>query len=81
MKLVKTNVTEIKMKGLRSTDLFETLEEFSSSGWEAAKIEDYTHKTATGCASAFRSAIRRYHKPHIKVSVRGDDVYLINKIF
>ena len=78
MKISIVNEAEIKTRGPRQSDLFDTLDEFAKTGWKACKIEDYPHKTANICAQAFRAAIKRYRKFNIKVSVRKDNVYLIN---
>lgn len=80
MKFTQVNENEIKQKGLKMTDVFETLNEFSQSGIRCVKLESYPHKTAAGCAYSFRAAIKRYNRPHIKVTVRGNDVYLTNTL-
>ena len=80
MKFTQVNESELKEKGINVSDVFNTLNEFSQSGFKCAKLDSYPHKTAYGCASAFRSAIRRYKRTHIKVSVRGRGVYLINTL-
>lgn len=80
MKFTQVNLTEIIERGLNTSDVFDTLNKFSQSGLKCAKLEGYPHKTAYGCASAFRAAIRRYKRSHIKVMVRGKDVYLVNTL-
>ena len=66
------------VKNIRS-DNFTLLTSFADSGHECAKVEGFPHKSAQGCASALRSAIRKYRMLTIGVVVRKDDVYLIRK--
>lgn len=81
MKFTEFDLTKLEQRGGKNSDIFKTLEEFSKAKIRCAKIDEYHHKTAASCAQAFRSATRRYRMPHIKVTVRKDDVYLINTIF
>lgn len=81
MKFTQVNEREIIEKGLKASDVFETLDQFSKSGFRCAKLEGYPHKTAASCASSFKTAIKRYKKTHIKVMIRGNDVYLINTVW
>jgi hypothetical protein len=80
MKFTQVTETEIKEKGLVASDAFDTLNAFSQSGMRCVKLNSYPHKTANICASAFRAAIKRYKRHHIKVMVRKNDVYLINTL-
>ncbi len=66
------------VKNVRS-DNFKLLTEFAESSVECAKVEGYPHKTANGCATALRSAIKTYRIFTIAVTVREGDVYLIRK--
>ena len=64
------------VRNVRS-DNFALLSNFADSGLECAKVEGYPHKSAEGCASALRAAIKNYRMFTIRVVKRGDEVYLI----
>lgn len=64
------------VKNIRS-DNFTLLTNFADSGLECAQIEGYPHKSAQGCASALRAAIKTYRIFTVSVAVRKNNVYLI----
>lgn len=74
MKLVPYDAK--KITGGKS-DNYSLINEFIDSGWECAKIEDYSQKDANSCATALNSSIKRYKRFTIKAVVRKGDVYLI----
>lgn len=80
MKFTQVDEREITEKGICVSDVFKTLNDFAECGYRCAKLDSYPHKTAVSCASAFRVAIKRYNRPHIKVMIRKNDVYLINTL-
>ena len=63
--------------GRMNSDIYAMLQEFVASGHECVKLEGWKHKSASACAMSLRASIKRYRLFHIKVTVRGNDVYLI----
>jgi hypothetical protein len=61
------------------TDNLEFLEAFVDSGLECAKVEDYSHKSASSCLSSLRGSIRRYGMFSINCVMRNGEVFLIRK--
>ena len=66
------------VKNVRS-DNFTLLTSFAESGLECAQVDGFPHANARSCASALRSAIKKYRMFTIDVAVRNDKVYLIRK--
>ena len=57
--------------------------EFAQSGLKCVQIDDSitrTYKNPTVCARSLNNITHREKKTHIKVSVRGDKVYLVNTL-
>lgn len=61
----------------KKSELLKILEEFTESDMESAKIEDYSHKSASSCVASFGNAIRRYKMNGIKALTRNGEVFLI----
>lgn len=58
----------------------ELLLEFANSGLDCAKIEGFTHKNAKICQSNLRTSAKRIGLGNtIKVTVRGEEVFLVRK--
>lgn len=78
MKLVPCEKIHLKTY-VRNSDNFETIMEFKDSELECAKVEGYPHVSAKICATSLRNTIKNYKIRGIKVSYRGDEVYLIKE--
>ena len=79
MKLVPYDLEKIGYYGAyRKTRNLKILDEFVKSGHRCVKIEDYPQKDAKNCSRSLKASIRKFKLNGIKVSVRGQDVFLIN---
>lgn len=78
MKLIPTNEKELERTRTKS-DIFSLLMEFQESTMDCAKVEDYPHKSAKSCANSISIAIKKYRLGTIRVTQRGEDVFLIRK--
>lgn len=76
----KQKLGNINKRGRTGNYLFELLEEFANSDLDCVKVEEWTHKNATGCVTSLYRAIKRYNKTGIRVIQRRDEVYLIKDI-
>jgi hypothetical protein len=77
MKLVECDVRVInELKAYRRSINLELLEEFLASDKAVMRVEEFTHKTAKGCATALNTSIKIYKLHGVKAGVRGDRVYL-----
>ena len=78
MRLISYNVKDLMRPIERKrSDNYLILKEFLGSDEVCVKIEDYTHKNASGCAASLGSSIKRFYRGQIKVVLRGGDVYLV----
>lgn len=64
-------------KYFKKTELQKILEEFLESGADCVKIEEWTQKNASGCASSFNNAAKRYKMSGVKAISRKGEVFLV----
>lgn len=78
MKLMPYDLTKVSnSNGYKHTKNQKILEEFVESGLDCVKVEDWTQKTARGCASSFNTSIGVYKMTGIKAISRKGEVFLI----
>lgn len=70
MKLVKCDLMEIDGGYYKPTKNQRILKEFIDSGMECAKLEGWTNKTASSCASSLSASVRRFGFNNIAVVCR-----------
>jgi hypothetical protein len=58
---------------------FEILTKFAESDYDCVEIEDYPHSNAKNCQTTLCSSIKHYKMHNIKVSIRGERVFLVKK--
>lgn len=62
---------------MANSAVFEILMQFSRSNYDCVRVEDYPHASANICAQGLRAGIKKYRLFNIKVTKRGNDVFLI----
>lgn len=78
MKLTPYNISKLgEIRSYAKSNNLKMLEEFANSNYDCVKVEDYPHKTATGCYTSFCKSIKRFNMTGIKVCIRGGDVFLV----
>lgn len=81
MKLTPCNIEEIGGMGYyKKSNNYRILSEFISSGLKAAKVEEFTQKSATSCAASLNASIKRYRMNSIYAIERKGEVFLIREI-
>jgi hypothetical protein len=58
---------------------FEILTKFAESNYDCVEVEDYPHKNAKSCQTTLISSMRHYKIRNIKVTIRGERVFLVKK--
>lgn len=80
MKLVPYDLSKLPGESFYSrSDNLRILEEFANSGLDCAKVENFTHKHASSCASSLKNSIRNYKMYSIQVITSRGEVFLIKK--
>lgn len=77
MKLVKYDKNELGTKYYAKTDHQKLIEEFVNSDMDCAKIEGWTHASATSCQNALSASIKRFNFSGIRAMVRNKEVFLV----
>lgn len=78
MKTVPYDLKKIRnLKHYKKSELQNILEEFLESGVDCVKIEDWTQKTASSCASSFNVAAKRYKLVGARAISRNGEVFLV----
>lgn len=78
MKLVAYDKTKLdNVGGYKRSKWQGILDEFVNSDTDCAKVEGWTHKSATGAAGSLNTAIKRYNYGNIRAIERKGEVYLI----
>ncbi len=78
MKLTPYDINKLGgIRGYAKTNNLKVLEEFANSDSDCVKVEDYPHKTATGCYTALNKSIKTFNMTGIRVCQRGQDVFLV----
>ena len=80
MKLVPYERKKLgKTLGYKHSNNLMILEEFADSGLDCAKVEGWTAKTASYCASSLNGSIKRYKFAGMVAISRKGEVYLIRE--
>ena len=79
MKIVPVSRESINIRGEKQAELLEILMSFNTTDYECVELVDYPQKDATNCVNSIREAMKRYRIGGIRVSRRGEKVYLIKK--
>lgn len=79
MKLTRYDAKKLDEGSYKKTNLLRLLEEFAESDMDCAKVEGWTHKSATSCQASLVRAIRRFGF-NFKVVTRNKEVFLIKNI-
>lgn len=77
MKLVPYEKKYLQARMYKPTKNAELLEEFASSGLDAAKVEGWTNATAYSATSSLNWSIKRFKYANIKSITRNGEVFLI----
>lgn len=72
-------VPKFKEHGVKGHNM-KFIEDFANSGLKCVKIEEYPHKTANSCQWSLIMAVKRLNKPHIKVRLLNNEVYIVNTL-
>lgn len=72
-------VPKFKRSGVKGNNM-KFIEDFANSGLKCVKIEEYPHKTASSCQWSLIMSIKRLNKPHIKVHLLNNEVYIVNTL-
>lgn len=78
MKITPYDINKLgAINGYVKSNNLKILEEFANSNHECVKVEDYSHKTPTGCYTSLFKSIKTYNMTGIRVCIRGKDVFLV----
>lgn len=81
MKLIPFDQKSLKGVNDDYRYIYNCIKDFHESDMDCAKIENYPHKSAAVCRESFATAIKRHgYRNFVKVSKRGEDVFLIRVI-
>ena len=80
MKFKEYDICQVEAQAYNRPKLVKFLHEFVDSGVQCAVVEDYEQKNAYICACSLRKAALKERLYHVKITVRKDNVYLINTL-
>lgn len=78
MKLTEISKSDIPRRAFKSTKIFNVLEQFVASGYEAALVEE-EGRDVNSIRGSLNNAIARFGINGVKVVCRGDNTYLVRK--
>lgn len=77
MKLIPYDIRKVKNPNYARSENYRLLSEFTESGMDCAKVENYSHKCANYCSTALNVSIKRYGMAGVKSIARNGEVFLI----
>ena len=79
MRLIPYDKSNLKHTGYVKTKNYQILQEFIDSGLDCAKVEGWTHKSASSAQWGLTASIKRFKLNGIKCILVDGEIFLIKK--